>query len=173
MNVILEGIDKIGKTTWAQRLVAKFGFAYFKPPKSNEPYSNFYERYRYLYLAALDLDHTVHDRSLISEYAYNETREIEMLDDLRLNRADPPLIIIYAASAKFLEDELRDFRNEVPGVFWETDEKARQYAQIVNESYKKAYIYLDQADYQRLKFITVDNREHAWKETLSAVEAYQ
>jgi hypothetical protein len=172
MNIILEGIDKIGKTTWAQRLVAKYGLAYFKPPLSNEPYSNFYERHRYIYQTALDLDLTVHDRSLISEYAYNAAREISMLDDLGVQRADPPLIIIYAASNQFLEGELHDFRNEVPGVFWETDERAREYARLVNDRYKQAYLYFSELEYARVYFLTVDDREKTWKETLERVELY-
>lgn len=166
MRVILEGIDRIGKSTWAQRLCEKHGFGYFHPPKVNEPYSTFYERNRHVYLSALAVDNTVHDRSLISEFAYNVTRQPDMLKDLIDHAGPRTLVIIGVATEGFLEANLHDYENEVPGIKHADEETALRYAKRVNARYRDAWRELSRARryYEvALNYIVVEDRERAWE----------
>lgn len=81
MRIILEGVDGLGKTTIANKLIQQFGFGYYHPPIPQKiDYQDFYKKCGNDYLSSLLMTNCIIDRSFISEYAYNYDRDQKYLE---------------------------------------------------------------------------------------------
>jgi len=100
-TIILEGIDRAGKTTFANSLIEEFGFAYFHPSKPINP-EGFFQREEINYRLSLLFENCIIDRSPISHFAYDNRVDFSFFENWRINTEI--YILIFLPSNRFIRE---------------------------------------------------------------------
>jgi len=103
MLILLEGFDRVGKTTYATHLNEKFGYNVIHSPQPYKPYAKYKKEVEGYYKAITDMNCLFHkdiilvcDRFIASEYAYSKVNGdlnkhvveyLEEIDDLLQDKA--------------------------------------------------------------------------------------
>ena len=126
MKIIIEGVDRIGKTTLANKLIEKYNCDYLHFTRHDPRDFEFYSQ-------TMRKENVIHDRHFIGEMIYpevfNRKNELSVVDFYRLfakSKDENVLIIVMYTSDLAILDQRMDT---------EEYEEIRQQYKIINEKF--------------------------------------